>query len=166
VEVIKKMKIKKLKLMGDASRGWPELTASDNKIIITEHDHPNVTAIQTTITIEPKDILNLRKWELGQDEHKDRERRHEEKETELSKSPENIRDDGTDVSAKSFKKYEKRESEPLNICECGCLEIWHNEVLTTKKEQCTQCKCPDYKYLGSCADLIAYRDMKIKSKED
>lgn len=54
----------------------------NNKIILTSRDSETTTK-EVTVILSSQDNLNLRKWELGQDELKENEKRHEEKRSDF-----------------------------------------------------------------------------------
>lgn len=94
-----KMKINKIKFLDKIVKGSPTQLI-DCDLIITgcitngltlQPPNPNVCY---EITFSPQDIRNLMKWQMGQDEYNDNQRKHKEKQTthnrELSTTDTNI----------------------------------------------------------------------------
>jgi len=73
-----KMEIKITKLPTEQFMDAPLLQHADNQITISEYIKENKTLTQFHITLESQDIRNLMKWQMGQEEYHENQRKHEE----------------------------------------------------------------------------------------
>jgi len=91
--VMKKMKIEKIELPTEQFKNTPQLQHIDNKIAISEYFGEHKTLYQLLITLEPKDILKLMTWLIGQEKHTQeeltslRKKVKENQKNELSRKP-------------------------------------------------------------------------------
>ena len=70
------MEIKKINLSTQEFKNTSLLQHTDNEIIISEYNEKQKILHQFIITLESKDILDLMKWQIGQWEYQNNQRKH------------------------------------------------------------------------------------------